>query len=73
MQGNANRYYLDLSRPRKICHCGSGQYPQTLYDARGIPVGRCCRACEAKLRAKYRPEIFTDSQYECDERIEELD
>jgi hypothetical protein len=60
-----------MSTVNKQCHCGSGERSYIVWDARGIPVGKACRKCEAKLRAKYRPEIFTDSQYECDEQIEE--
>ena len=55
----------------RTCHCGSGERDRVIYDARGIPVGKACVQCEDKLRAKYKPEIFRDSQYECDERIDE--
>ncbi len=54
-----------------LCGCGSLQFFRRLYDARGIYVGRCCDACEAELRTHYRPEIFSDSSYECDEQIDE--
>lgn len=37
-------------------------YP--LYDARGVYVARVCYECEAATRAKYRPEIFTDPNYD---------
>ena len=53
------------------CYCGSGKYREALYDARGIYCGQCCEDCEAELRAKFRPEIFTDSRYYADEAIEE--
>jgi hypothetical protein len=42
-----------------------------LYDARGLFVSYICKECEVSVRAKYRPEIFEDSSYECDEPIDE--
>jgi hypothetical protein len=53
------------------CPCGSGKDSWWLQDARGIPCKRVCEDCEEKERARYRPEIFEDSNYECDEQIEE--
>lgn len=41
-----------------------------MSDARGIPCGRVCDQCVEELRKKYRPEIFTDSNYYADEPIE---
>ena len=35
-----------------------------LHDARGIPVGKTCWRCETFVKLKYRPEIFTDSNYD---------
>ena len=41
------------------------------YDARSIPLALVCDACvDAKLAA-YRPEVLTDSNYECDELIDD--
>lgn len=41
------------------------------YDARGIPLCKVCDTCrEAKLSI-YRPEVLTNSNYECDEEIDE--
>jgi hypothetical protein len=57
--------------PLSECPCGSGQYPEKLYDARGLFVSYICKECEVSVRAKYRPEIFEDSSYECDEPIDE--
>lgn len=34
-------------------------------------MGRCCSKCEAELKSRYRPEIFSDSSYEADDQIEE--
>jgi len=55
-----------------VCECETS-YLQPIYDARGIYCGCSCGSdkCEAEIKAKYRPEIFTDSQYECDEQIDE--
>ena len=40
------------------------------HDARGIPTGRVCEKCVKSHEAKFRPEIFTDSNYEADEDID---
>ena len=52
------------------CMCGSGKQQFALYDARGIYCCAVCDDCENDKRAKYRADIFTDSQYECDEYID---
>jgi hypothetical protein len=44
-----------------------------LRDARGIFCTFFCDVCEEKKRAKYRPEIFTDSNYYADEPIDPED
>ena len=56
--------------PVPKCLCGSGNEPWPLYDARGIYVSLVCESCEEEVRSRYRPEIFDDSNYECDEQIE---
>lgn len=53
------------------CPCGSGEPSTIEYDARGIPLVRVCRKCRAEKLSRYRPEVLTDHNYECDERIEE--
>lgn len=55
------------------CACGSGYTRYELLDARGISCGYVCSECEEKIKAKYRPEIFTDSMYEANEPIEPED
>ena len=57
----------------KTCSCGSGKPRYELVDARGIFCGYVCVDCEAAKRARYRSEIFENSQYECDEAIGEED
>jgi hypothetical protein len=52
------------------CRCGSGLQAYAISDARGIPIGLACGACETKLKSRYRPDIFDDPDYECDEQIE---
>ena len=42
-----------------------------LYDACGIYCCRVCDDCEAEKRARYRPEIFDDINYESTEDKEE--
>jgi hypothetical protein len=57
----------------KRCNCGSGLYRRELVDARGIFCTFVCDKCEESKRAKFRPDIFTDSQYWTDEPVEEED
>jgi len=54
----------------RLCPCGSGEYPADLYDARGIYCCKVCDKCREEKMARYRPEIFEDSDYEADEPIE---
>jgi transposase-like protein len=56
----------------KTCNrCDNGKPRYELVDARGIFVTFVCEDCEKSVKAKYRPEIFADSQYDCDEQIDE--
>jgi hypothetical protein len=57
-----------MERP---CVCGSNKSSWPLHDARGIYVSRVCEDCETKVKDRYRPEIFVDSSYQCDEAIDE--
>ena len=52
------------------CPCGSGESAESLLDARGIFCSYICTKCEATQQAKYRADIFVNSQYECDEQVE---
>jgi hypothetical protein len=56
--------------PVRLCPCGSGLSSWWLYDARGIECGRVCPECEGRKRAQYRPDIFTNPNYDCDEDID---
>ena len=59
---------------KKCPYCGKPvEYLESVFDARNIYVGSHCGSedCDQALKAKYRPEIFTDSRYECDEQIED--
>lgn len=51
------------------CKCGSGKPWFPLYDARGIYCQSVCKACEKATMSKYRAEIFTDPNYDCDENL----
>jgi hypothetical protein len=53
------------------CPCGSGEYPEAQHDARGIFLCYTCDKCEKEKLSHYRSEVLTDSQYDCDEQIEE--
>ena len=39
-------------------------YVYELFDASGIFVAYVCDKCVEKVKSKYRPEIFTNSNYE---------
>jgi hypothetical protein len=53
------------------CPCGSGQYRDAQYDARGIFLCYTCIKCEKEKLSKYRPEVLTEPDYWHDEPIEE--
>ena len=57
--------------PLTECPCGSGEYPEALYDARGIFCCYVCDKCEKEKKSRYRPEIFEDGNYWADEPIDE--
>ena len=44
---------------------------QRLYDVHGIYCCRYCDECEAETRAQFRPEIFTDPNYDRCEPLED--
>jgi len=55
----------------RLCSCGSGEYPDRKYDARGIYLCSCCPKCiKEKLRG-FRQDVLDDPNYECDEQIDE--
>ena len=47
-------------------------YLEPIYDARGIYCTATCGdpACVKEAESHFRPEIFTDPYYACDEQIE---
>lgn len=53
------------------CNCGSGKNSWWENDARGIPLARVCVECKSEKLRKFRPEVLTNSNYECDETVEE--
>lgn len=55
------------------CPCGSGLDGYWQSDARGIPLTRTCDKCHDEKMNRYRPDVLTNSQYECDEPIEPED
>ena len=55
----------------ETCPCGSGLPCSPLYDARGIFCAFTCDKCEEEVRSRYRPEIFEDGNYICDEPVDE--
>ncbi len=55
---------------RNKCRCGSGEYHEEAYDARGIYLCKVCDKCREEKLGGYRPEVLTDPGYEADEDIE---
>lgn len=54
----------------RTCPCGSDEYPVDLCDARGIYCCKVCSDCREEKESRYRPEVLSDPDYECDEPIE---
>ena len=52
----------------RLCSCGSGEYPDEVYDGYGIFLTRVCDKCRTQRLAGYRPDIF--EAYETDEQID---
>ena len=57
-------------REPKQCSCGSGEIQEAEYDARGIFLTYACDKCRNERLSRFRPEVLTDPNYECDEAIE---
>lgn len=53
------------------CICESGLPFERIYDARGIYLCQVCDKCKEKKLRSYRPEVLNDSNYDCDESIDE--
>ena len=52
-------------------HVCWGARKRVIYDARGIYAFSCCAICEQEKRARFRPEVFTDPDYACDEPVDD--
>jgi hypothetical protein len=61
---------MSLFPTARLCSCGSGQYAEPEYDARGIYLTSCCDSCRAERLAGFRPEVLTDANYVCNEDVE---
>ncbi len=57
-----------MTRPPRLCRCGSGEYEHALHDGHGIFLTYACDRCEEKKLRGYRPDIM--EHYDCDEAIE---
>jgi hypothetical protein len=61
-----------MSEQRK---CGSQVCDENtreiLYDARGIECGYACNKCRKEKMSRYRADVFSNPDYECDEPIDE--
>jgi hypothetical protein len=70
---NAGRKTGETEDRMALCSCGSDKERFAIHDARGIFVVYACEDCEEEKKSHYRPEIFEDGNYECDETIEPED
>ena len=52
------------------CSCGSGEFPEDIYDARGIYLTQVCSKCKKEKLRGYRPEVLSNPNYHSDEPIE---
>lgn len=59
-----------MAKWKNGCPCGSGEHPEEVYDARGIYVTAVCDQCRHKRLKGYRPEIFSDPDYDHEEPID---
>lgn len=59
-------------RERK-CNCGSGEWADEQFDARGIYLTITCHSCHKGKMAQYRPEVLANPNYEHCEDVEEPD
>ena len=62
---------MDLNQIVRMCSCGSGFPSWEATDARGLFLARVCSECREERLSAFRPDVLTDSNYECDEPIEE--
>ncbi len=56
-----------------LCSCGSGEYKDAEYDARGIFLTYVCDKCRKEKLSGFRPDVLTDPDYEANEPIEPED
>ena len=59
-----NEFALYANKP---CPCGSGQRRMPNHDARGIFLNFTCDECHDEKMAKYRPEVLSNPNYECED------
>lgn len=56
----------------RTCNCGSGEYPEEVYDAQGIYLCRVCDKCRKEKLSHYNPWVLSGyDQGDVDEPIEE--
>lgn len=55
--------------PLRECPCGSGEFPEAAYDARGIFLTYVCVKCRRTRLSTFRRDVLDDPNYECDEPI----
>ena len=55
---------------RNLCPCGSGEYAEDLYDAKGIYCCKVCDKCRKEKMRGFRAEIFDNPGYETDEPVD---
>ena len=64
----------DISDNNKCTQCDAEGFFGSMYwlhDARGIPVAKVCPKCEAQVKRRYKPWVWTGySELDCGEPIE---
>ena len=65
----ARRTTFDLAFYQE-CGCGSGEYKEAQYDARGIFLTDTCPKCHSDRMREFRDEVLTDPNYACDEEVD---
>lgn len=61
----------ESEKMNRKCDCGSGEYCEAHYDARGIFLVYACEKYKKEKLNRYRPDVLDDPNYWHDEPIDE--
>jgi len=65
-----NDYWVNVESSTRSCSCGSGEWAEWIYDARGIELCKACPSCRKDKLKGYRPDVLEDSNYWTDEPVD---